>query len=294
MVINFKKISSNVVEKNKEKGVKKMNKSKKINLREEEKAILYFTINSKDNSIQYEKELLMLNYANKHNLSVIKTWKVVETAWNDPNKKSFSEMLEFVKEHHEIRHIIFDTWNMERNDTEKSKIKDLIKNYNKIIHFTNINQIYNKYSSPDEKFMIDIDVAVAKKMSNMISTKTILGMKQKVEKGVYPGKPPIGYINNRETKTIDIDNKTAPTIRFLFERVATEKISTFSDLKKIAIQEEIEIDKLYSILTNPFYCGFFRWKGNLHTGIHIPLVSQETWLKIYKKIKKEVRKIEHN
>ena len=65
---------------------------------------------------------------------------------------------------------------MTRNDFDKLKIYNLIYDHDKTIHFSRTNKMFNKDSSSDDEFMFDIEVAVAKKMSNDISRKTRMGM----------------------------------------------------------------------------------------------------------------------
>jgi hypothetical protein len=60
-----------------------------------------------------------------------------------------------------------------------------------------------KNSGSEEEFMLDIEVAVAKKQSNDISRKAKMGMLEKAEQGLYPSVTPIGYKNNRLTYLID-------------------------------------------------------------------------------------------
>jgi len=76
-------------------------------------------------------------------------------------------MVEYAKKHSEILHIIFDvTDRMTRNDFDKIKIIDLIKLHGKTIHFSRSNKAIDKNSGSEDVFMLDIEVAVAKKMSN--------------------------------------------------------------------------------------------------------------------------------
>jgi len=304
MVIKSKEANSSVVEKNKKgKGVTKMkgklsNKTKKSNLKGiaqmgknfREKAVVYYTITNeglKDSYIRHNKELLAFNYAKEHNLEIVKTWKGVITTWSKCERKHFSQMLNYVKNHPEIEHIILDYWDIRRTDIEKFKIKYFISDCGKTFHFIDTNNMHNKQYSPADNFFWAMEYILIKNISNDIYEKKILSMEQKAADGIYPGqKLPIGYIKNKETKTIDVDNKTAPIIHSLFKNILEKKNLTRDDLKKMAIQLELRPKKLYSILSNPFYYGYFSWKWHLYPGRYIPLVSKEDWLRVNKKIKK--------
>jgi len=47
------------------------------------------------------------------------------------------------------------------------------------------------------------------------------GMRQKIRNGVWPVQAPDGYLNNPQTRMIDIDPEKAPKIRKLFKLYAT-------------------------------------------------------------------------
>ena len=282
------------VNKSKRKGVSSMLKLiDDINLRGEEiiknnierQAIVCSTISTNNRYLEYEKQVSMINYATKCNLNIVKVFTILDTAWNQSKRRTFSQMLNFVKENPKIKHIIIDSLNT-TNCIDKSEIKDLIDNYGITFHVRNINKIYNKKSPIYDNFIGDLDAAIAKKISDTISKKTILAMERKAEEGIYPGRPPVGYINDKTTKTIGIDNKTAPKIRFLFEEVAKKKILTIRDFAEIAIQSNLKPMQLFFIIANPFYCGFFKWRGKVYDGKHIPLVSKENFFKINKNLQK--------
>lgn len=78
-------------------------------------------------------------------------------------------MLEYAKKHDEVKNIIFDvTDRMIRNDMDKIRIYTLIKLHDKKIHFSRSNKTIDKSSGSEDEFMVDIEVAVAKKMSSDI------------------------------------------------------------------------------------------------------------------------------
>ena len=173
-------------------------------LEQMQKAVIYLRVSSKgqeENGFSLDaQEKLAIEYATKHRLKVVKIWKGAESAWGKIERQNFSEMLSYMKKHSDVRHVIFDVLDrMTRNDVDKIKIAELVKEYDKVIHFSRDNKIYSRESSSDDEFMLDVQVAVAKKMSNDISRKTTMGMIEKAEQGIYPSCAPIGYLNNRNT-----------------------------------------------------------------------------------------------
>ena len=147
------------------------------------KSLLYVRVSSKEQEREgyslEAQEKLGKEYAKRNGFEIVRIWRVSESAWKH-ERKAFNQLIEFAKRHNEIKHIIFDiTDRMTRNDFDKLKIYTLINEYNKTIHFARSNKRINKESGYDDEFMFDIEVAVAKKMSNDISRKTKMGMTEK-------------------------------------------------------------------------------------------------------------------
>ncbi|MFQ5788451.1 MAG: recombinase family protein [Thermodesulfobacteriota bacterium] len=101
------------------------------------------------------QEKLGHEYAHRKELEIKRMWKVSESAWHK-ERKAFNQLVEYAKKHTEIKHIIFDiTDRMTRNDLDKLKIYNLIKDYDKTNHFSRSNKILNKHSGSDDEFMFD-------------------------------------------------------------------------------------------------------------------------------------------
>lgn len=252
------------------------------------KALLYVRVSSKEQEEEgYSldaQEKLGREYAMRKNLKIERVWKVSESAWKK-ERVAFGQMVQFAKKHKEIEHIIFDVLDrMTRNDFDKLKIHDLIRRYGKKIHFSRSNKIIDRESGPDEEFMFDIEVAVAKKLSNDISRKASMGMLEKAEQGHYPSVAPVGYLNNPVTHHIDVDPERAPYVQRMFALMATGNYS-LQMIRDILTGEGFRSKKgktfgktgIASFINNHIYYGVFKWKDKLYQGSHVPLVSKELW-----------------
>lgn len=252
-----------------------------------EKAILYVRVSSKGQEDGYSldaQEKLGKEYAKRNNLEIVRTWRGSESAWGKKKRLRFIQMLDYAKKHAEVKHVVFDILDrMTRNDFDKIKIKELINDYGKTIHFSRTNKVYNKDSNPDDEFMMDIEVAVAKKMSNDISRKTKMGMDEKAEDGIYPSNTPLGYLN-KEGK-IELDPTHAQLIKMMFDKVAsgTYSLKALEDqmfalgLRHKTRNTKVRKSTLYRILKNPFYYGEFVWGKKRYQGNHTPIVSKAVW-----------------
>ena len=248
-------------------------------------ALLYVRVSSKRQEDGFSPDAQIRQaeeYALRSNLKITKRWNVTESAWKE-ERTAFSDMLEYSKRHDEVKHIIFDVADrMTRNDMDKIRIYTLIKFHDKTVHFSRSNKTINKNSGSEDEFMLDIEVAVAKKMSNDISRKTKMGMQEKAEQGLYPSNAPLGYRNNKITHLIDVDEQIATYIKQAFSLMATGSYS-LQMIKDTLYKEGFRGKKgntvgrsaIAHFLKNPIYFGAFRWKGNICQGSHTPLISKE-------------------
>lgn len=265
----------------------------------ENKALLYVRVSSKEQESGYSldaQEKLGLDYAKRNGLDVIKTWRGSESAWKT-DRKHFYLMIEYAKKNG-IKNIIFDiTDRMTRNSSDMVKIADLVKEFDVTIHFSRMNKIYNRNSKPDEIFMLDIEVAVAKKLSNDISLKTGMGLQEKIEQGGYGGSAPLGYINNYVKKTIEPDPETAHFIKRAYELVCSGNysLSMLSDqlysegMRSKRKKTKLAESKMYDLLRNPIYYGYVKWKDKLYKGNHEPIISKELFDRAQSVFKKKPR-----
>ncbi|MDD3434742.1 MAG: recombinase family protein [Candidatus Pacebacteria bacterium] len=122
------------------------------------------------------------------------------------------------------------------------------------------------------------------------------GLRQKVRRGEYPSVAPIGYINDVRNKSIIIDRKKAKVIKAAFEFYATgnarlEDVSDFLAQRGIVSRGGKRIHKTRAtfILSNPFYCGLFRYAKELHEGKHEPIITKKIFDKVQEVLKQRGR-----
>ena len=111
----------------------------------------------------------------------------------------------------------------------------------------------------------------------------------KAQRGEYPVKPPIGYLNNTHTKQITPDPKSWDILKEALEKYATGKytlgwITLFLNEHLPAIQHcerhPLTKSQTSSILRNSFYTGKFKFRGKTYQGKHKPMISEEIFDKI--------------
>ena len=106
-------------------------------------------------------------------------------------------------------------------------------------------------------------------------------MRHKVRIGIWPVQAPLGYLNEKITKTIIVDPIRSKIIKKCFEMFATGKhsfvfISKFLYKNEVTtrLKRKLNTTTIKKMLSNRFYLGVMNYKGELHKGIHKPIISK--------------------
>ena len=146
--------------------------------------------------------------------------------------------------------------------------------------------------TPSGMLVHGIMSSIAEFYSRNLATEVTKGLTQKVAQGGTPMRAPIGYLNvrktdeqGREIRTVEVDPKRAPLIRWAFAQYATGETSVTGLLRDLTARGLVTVptptrpskslgkNTLYKLLTNPYYAGVIRYKGALYPGAHEPLID---------------------
>lgn len=248
--------------------------------------LLYARVSSKEQEQGYSLEAqktYLRDYANTNGLMIAKEFIEAETA-KKSGRPLFNQMLVYLDKHPDIRTII-----VEKTDRLYRNFKDfvILEDYDLQVHLVKEGQILDKDSKSHEKFIHGIKVLMAKNYIDNLSEEVKKGLAQKVREGGYPRMAPVGYKNNLNTRTIEVDPEVAPTIIKLFEWFSTGKYSLV-ELRQKAKQEgyldnltsyKASKSSIYRLIQNPVYYGKIPFKGELYDGKHEPLISEALFFK---------------
>ena len=135
--------------------------------------------------------------------------------------------------------------------------------------------------TPQGKFVLNIAFSQSKYYSDALSVNIRRGIRQKIRRGEYPGKPPIGYLNEPRLRSIIVEPHKAKMVLSMFEAYATGQ-HTFDSLHELVTEwgltshkeKPIARSMLPKMLSKPFYIGLFQSAGETHEGSHQPIVSK--------------------
>ena len=231
-------------------------------------------------------------FAKQNNLNVADTFIEKQSA-KIPGRPIFGEMLKKI-EHDEADGIL--AWHpdrLARNSVDGGQIIYLI-DCGRIVALK-FPQFWFE-PTPQGKFMLNIAFGQSKYYVDSLSENTKRGLRQKVRRGEYPSVAPIGYINDVRNKSIIVDKRKAKVIKAAFEYYATgnarlEDVSDFLAQRGILSRGGKRIHKTRAtfILSNPFYCGLFRYSKELHEGKHEPIIAKKIFDKVQEVLKQRGR-----
>lgn len=240
-------------------------------------AVIYARVSSREQreegySIEAQVRLLR-EAAMKSDFEVVKEFIEIESA-KDTGRKVFNEMVTFFRRNRSCRVLLVEkTDRLYRNKRDPLTIDDL----DIAVHFVKEGEIVSKDAKSQVKFIHDIRIAMARNYSENLREEVKKGMLEKASRGIYPGYAPLGYRNNKATRSIEIDPEESVIVQRAFELYATGHYSTRTLARTIRDETGVKMwpAPLHNILTNPFYIGQFRWGGQTFQGIHQCFISPE-------------------
>ncbi len=269
------------------------------------KCILYCRVSSKEQedkgySLEAQEKLLK-EYADRKEIKISKIFKISESASGKQIRKTFNEMLAFVKKR-KINIILCEKIDrLTRNLKDGATISDWIMiDEKREVHFVKENFVVSKNTKAHENLIWDMKVAIARFYTNNLSEEVKKGQKAKIESGGLPSMPKLGY----KYKTIDgfnhrehiIDEEKAPFIERMFE-LYLEGNYTLKQMTNILYDEglrgkngrKLAVSSIHRKLGDPFYCGYIIWNGKEYEGNHEPIISEEMFNEVQTKLKRRYK-----
>jgi DNA invertase Pin-like site-specific DNA recombinase len=213
---------------------------------------------------------------------IVHVYEESQTA-KTPGRPLFNEMIKRLERGQAEGIIAWDPDRLARNSIDGGRI----------IHMLDTGKIADlKFStftfenSPQGKFMLSILFGYSKYYVDALSKNVQRGMRTKAEKGEWPGIAPIGYCNDRESRTMQPDPERFELVQRMWRMMLTGSYS----LRRILAMAEDEwglrtpkrkriggkplcLSALYRILSNPIYAGVFVWKTHTYPGKHKAMVT---------------------
>lgn len=227
------------------------------------------------------------SYCLNRNLEIDQEFTFDESAWKTEREefKKIVGILQFSKETMVLCCDKIDR--LIRNFTKDLAVLEELRKNGKIeLHFPSDNIVLHRDSPAADLFRFTIGVSLAKYYSDSISDNVKRAYENKIKKGEWIGRAPVGYLNitdENDNKDIIVDPIRSFLIVKIFELYASgvsmRKIK--QEMDKLGLTSHVPNGKLLNIsaieliLKNPFYYGVMRIKGKLYPHKYQPIISRE-------------------
>lgn len=157
---------------------------------------------------------------------------------------------------------------------------------------------YNFENTPEGRYMLGMMLVNATYYSDNLSHRVKKAVEKKISDGWRPGLPPLGWLNDKNTRTIVPDIERFELISDLLQTFL-EGSTSARRLWRVAVQrglrtrhhaklggKPITLAGMHRILRDPFYAGLLVHNGRVFPGKHRPMIT----LREYDRIQELLRR----
>ncbi len=223
--------------------------------------------------------------ASEHGMTVVHIFTESKSA-KEPGREVFNDMLRRI-ERGEANAIL--SWKLDRlarNFDDGGKIIGLLQRG----AIQEIRTFEKTYLPADNVLSIAVEFGMANQYVRDLSVNIRRGIREKIRRGVFCGKAPLGYYNEPRLRTIEPHPENFAKLKVILERFANRPISLTAFQKELAAagivgersKKPPVLSSIGKLVRNPFYYGVFAHNGELHQGSHVPMISKQTFDDIQK------------
>ena len=231
------------------------------------------------------QEDALRQYAERNDGTIVKMFRIAETATKRDERKAFKELLAYAKKHaDELTGLLFyKVDRAARNLYDYVELERLESEYG--LEFISVSQPTD--NTPAGRMQRRILANMASFYTEQQSLDVKEGLARRVKEGWFVGHAPYGYKNVRVDgrSIVEIDPVSAPKIRRIFELFAYHHCTLDMLVERLAAEGIVYRDStprfprssLHTILRDRAYIGEVEHKGQWYPGKHQPLVDRTTF-----------------
>ncbi|GIW63077.1 MAG: hypothetical protein KatS3mg090_0903 [Patescibacteria group bacterium] len=231
----------------------------------------------------------LAEYAKREGLEVVEQFVESKSA-KKPGREIFNRMIEKIKQSREpVGLLAWHPDRLARNSVDGGQIIYLI-DIGKIASLRFPTFWFEP--TPQGLFMLQVAFGQSKYYSDNLSENVKRGIRQKLRRGEYPSKAPLGYVNNPKTRNIEPDPIKSKIVAKAFEEFAQGKHTLKSLGERLSFWGVVSKTgkplckaTIQRMLTNPIYIGVIVHNGETYEGKFEPIVSRATFEAVQKILK---------
>lgn len=220
------------------------------------------------------------------NLDIKKTYTEARSAKKPNNRPIFDEMIERIERGEADGILCWQINRLSRNPIDSGKLSWLLQRN----ILKSIQTIDRQYLPDDNVLLFSVESGAANQFILDLSKNTKRGLQSKLEKGWQNGIAPLGYLNDKENKTIISDPERFNIIRKMWDLMLTGNY-TPPKILEIANNEwgfrtrkfkrmggyPLSRSGIYAIFTNLFYAKIIVVNGVQYEGSHERMITLEEY-----------------
>lgn len=215
-------------------------------------------------------------HADRNKLNIVKVISESKSAFKT-GREGFNEMMELLRTGKANAILVIRANRISRNPVDAGYVISLMDE-KKLLYIRTPNSTCYTSSSTD-KMMIALELIFSKKDSDDKGDMVKEGQKTKALKGIPHGVATLGFLNDKTEEKGNrkwfVDQERFPKIQILLKMFLTGEWSAgklhkyaVNELKLTTVKHKkiggqlIQLSRIYEILTDPIYAGFFFYGGN--------------------------------
>ncbi len=230
----------------------------------------------------------LTRWAELNHGTIVKLFKIAETASKRDERKTFKEMIAYAKKHAvELDGLLFyKVDRAARNLFDYVELERLESEYN--VPFISISQ--QTENTPAGRMMRRTLANMASFFTEQMAVDISQGISRRVQEGIFPGKAPYGFKHGRANgrRIIELDSEAAAKVRRLFHLYAYENLTLDGIIERFEA-EGVEYrptkpkwskTSVHTMLTDRQYIGEVRYRENWYPGKQEVIVDRATWNRV--------------
>ena len=272
-------------------------------------AVIYCRVSSREQvegtSLE-SQQLACEEYARARNIHVLRVFVEQGESAKFADRTELLLLIEFCRENKGRVNTLL-VWKVDRfarNVADHFSVKATLQRYG--VDIASVTEPIDE--KPEGKLMETILAGFAQFDNDIRATRTVQGMRRKIQEGIFPWKPPLGYkspslVREKKNRPDEPDQSLFEPLQRAWQQFATG-VYTKAEMRRLMESRGIVTSKgvplsnqsIDNLFRNPYYAGILidPWSGEEYQGLHVPMVSREEFARVQQIVRRRNRRIPHH